>query len=103
MTYQLSISALADPKRRKIVELLRSGPQNVAQLAGHMPISRPAVSQHLKILSDAGLLAVTPSGTRRIYRLEPTGADDLRAYLDRLWGDALSAFKIHIEKEATSD
>ena len=99
MTYQNEISALADPTRREIIEMLRSGPKNVAQLAGHLPVSRPAVSQHLKILSDAGLLAVTAKGTRRIYRLEATGVDDLRAYLDQLWGGALSAFKYHVEKE----
>ena len=103
MAYSTTISALADPTRRQVVELLSSGPKNVTQLAKQLPVSRPAVSQHLKVLSDAGLLTVKISGTRRIYRLKPDGVNDLRDYLDRLWGDALSAFKDHIEKETDSD
>jgi len=103
MTYHITISALADPTRRQVLELLGAGPQNVAQLARQLPVSRPAVSQHLKVLRDAGLLAVTPQGTSRIYRLVPEGANDLREYLDGLWGDALSAFKAHIEKEPDND
>ena len=103
MPYQSIITALADPSRRDIIEKLRVGPKNVADLAGEMPISRPAVSQHLKILTDAGLLQVTPKGTSRVYRLDPTGADGLRAYLDRMWNDALLAFSAHVEKEANHD
>ena len=103
MTYTTALTALADPTRQSIVELLRSGPQNVAGLAGQMPISRPAVSQHLKILCDAGLLSVTPSGNRRNYALCPDGTKELRAYLDGLWGDALTAFARHVEQEIKDD
>ncbi len=92
MSYQRTIAALADPTRRALIERLRAGPQPVGVLAGGLPISRPAVSQHLKVLSDAGLLLVEPQGTRRLYRLAPKGLDDLRAYLDGLWDDALTDF-----------
>ena len=87
-----AITALADPTRRALIEQLRSGPQPVGRLAEYLPISRPAVSQHLKVLSDAGLLLVEPKGTRRLYRLAPDGLADLRAYLDGLWSDALASF-----------
>ena len=92
MPYEITITALADPTRRALVERLRAGPQAVCALADALPISRPAVSQHLKVLRDAGLLLVEPQGTRRLYRLAPQGLADLRAYLDGLWGDALSGF-----------
>lgn len=86
------IEALADPTRRAIVERLRGGPQPVGVIAGDLPVSRPAVSQHLKVLTDAGLAQVTPRGNRRYYALAPEGVDSLRRYLDRLWDDALTAF-----------
>ncbi|MDJ0827507.1 MAG: metalloregulator ArsR/SmtB family transcription factor [Rhodobacter sp.] len=92
MAYDTAIAALADPTRRALVERLRAGPQPVGVLADDLPISRPAVSQHLKVLSDAGLLEVEPQGARRLYRLAPRGLDELRAYLDGLWDDALSSF-----------
>lgn len=92
MTYEHAIAALADPSRRHIIETLRPGPLPVAQIACGMTISRPAVSQHLKVLSDAGLLAVTVKGNKRFYQLAPQGFDDLRHYLDSLWDDALAAF-----------
>jgi len=92
MTYEDAIAALADPTRRALVERLRAGPMAVQALAQDLPISRPAVSQHLKILSDAGLLLVEARGTRRLYRLAPDGLADLRAYLDGLWSDALAGF-----------
>lgn len=92
MTYEHAIGALADPSRRHIIETLRAGPLPVAQIAGSMTISRPAVSQHLKVLSDAGLLVVTAQGNKRLYQLEPSGFDALRTYLDSLWDDALTAF-----------
>jgi len=78
MTYQLIISALADSSRRAIIEMLRNQPRNVSGLAKMLPISRPAVSQHLKILTDAGLLTVAGNGTSRFYKISPSGADDLR-------------------------
>ena len=92
MSYENAITALADPTRRALIERLRSGPAPVGALAQTLPISRPAVSQHLKVLSDAGLLEVESIGTRRLYRLAPRGLDDLRAYLDGLWDDALTSF-----------
>jgi DNA-binding transcriptional ArsR family regulator len=103
MTYQLAISALADPTRRRILELLRTRPQRVADLAALLPVSRPAVSQHLKILCEAGLLEVTPRGASRIYRLKPEGSDELRAWLDQLWGDALQGFQEYVEQEVKDD
>lgn len=92
MTYEKALTALADPTRRALVERLSSGPRSVGALAADLPVSRPAVSQHLRVLCDAGLLDVTTAGTRRIYRLAPNGPRALRAYLDRLWSDALDAF-----------
>lgn len=87
-----AFAALADPTRRALVERLRAGPLAVGALARGLPISRPAVSQHLRVLSDAGLLLVEPQGTRRLYRLAPDRLRDLRAWLDSLWDDALSNF-----------
>lgn len=87
-----TIEALADPTRRAIVQKLRQGPLPVGVLAADLPISRPAVSQHLRVLFEAGLLHVTPQGTRRLYHLAPDGLDTLRHYLDDLWDDALAAY-----------
>ena len=92
MDYQDAITALADPTRRVIIDRLRGGPLAVGAIAEGMEISRPAVSQHLRVLSDAGLLTVTPSGNRRLYAIAPDGVDELRKYLDSLWDDALTAF-----------
>ncbi|KMW60359.1 Transcriptional regulator, ArsR family [Candidatus Rhodobacter oscarellae] len=96
----MQIAALADPTRRAILAELREAPCTVGRLAAGLPVSRPAVSQHLKVLSDAGLLAVEPHGTRRLYRLAPGGIDELRAYLDALWSDALSSFARRAEEVA---
>ena len=103
MSYETIIAALADPPRRAIVERLRAGPQPVGVLARDLPVSRPAVSQHLKVLSDAGLLIAEPRGTRRLYRLAPKGLDDLRAYLDGLWDDALGSFVRRAEEIARAE
>ena len=92
MTYEMTIAALADPTRRAILDALRTGPLPVGRVAAGLPVSRPAVSQHLKVLSDAGLVAVTCQGTRRLYAIDQCGADDLRRYLDRMWDDALAAY-----------
>ncbi len=100
VTIAPAIEALADPTRRAIVEALRAGPSPVGALAGPLPVSRPAVSQHLRVLTDAGLVEVTPKGTRRYYRLAPGGVDELRRYLDDLWDDALAAFARAAEAEA---
>jgi DNA-binding transcriptional ArsR family regulator len=100
-TYQKRFEALGDRTRWAIVERLAGGPLSVRQLADDLPVSRPAVSQHLKVLGDAGLVTSVPEGTRRIYRLNPAGIDSMRASLDRLWGDALAAFAaaVHETKE----
>ena len=94
-TYQLVLEALAEPTRRGLVERLATGPASVAELASDLPISRPAVSQHLKVLRDAGLVDFDEQGTRNVYRLEPAGLQSLRTWLDRFWQDALGAFETH--------
>lgn len=103
MTYQNSLTALADPTRRRIFESVAAAPSSVGALAGHLPVSRPAVSQHLKALSDAGLVTVTKQGTRNIYAARPEGLADLLRYLDRLWADVLTSFAEDIAKEHPSD
>jgi DNA-binding transcriptional ArsR family regulator len=103
MTYAKILTALADPTRRAIVTALHQGPQNVATLAHSLPVSRPAVSQHLKVLSDAGLLTSRQVGARRIYALAPQGPRALHSYLDQMWGDALAAFGDYIQKEQHID
>lgn len=89
--------ALDDPNRRAIVELLGSGGQSVQQLADALPISRPAVSRHLRLLKDAGLVVEAPQGARRIYRLHDEGVDVVHAYLAQVWGDAVSRFRLVAE------
>ncbi len=98
MTYAIAtpekiIHALADPTRRAIVSSLSQGASAVGQLAKGLPVSRPAVSQHLRILTDAGLLTVTQCGTKRLYQLAPDGVAPLRRYLDLMWNDALASFE----------
>ena len=92
-TYQNGFSALADPTRREIFERLARRPRPVGELAQDLPVSRPAVSQHLKVLRDAGLVTDTKDGSRRLYRVNPEGVAGMRHYLDRFWSDALSAFE----------
>jgi DNA-binding transcriptional ArsR family regulator len=91
------MSALGDPTRRAIFELLADGPQPVGELARQLPVTRPAVSQHLKVLKDAGLVVDRQHGTRRLYQLNPDGVGALRAYFDRFWNHALAAFKNAVE------
>src|SRR5262245_58921202 len=99
MTYQSTrLAALAEPARQRILERLRSGPLPVGEIAAGMPISRPAVSQHLKVLKDSGLVAETRQGTRHFFAIAPEGLGELRAYLDGLWSDALAAFARHVEQ-----
>jgi DNA-binding transcriptional ArsR family regulator len=86
--------ALGDPHRRAIVELLRTGDRSVRELADALPISRPAVSRHLKLLKDAGLVADRAAGTRRLYRLHDEGIEAVQAYLQQVWGDAAARFKL---------
>jgi DNA-binding transcriptional ArsR family regulator len=98
-TYQNGFTALADPTRRAIFERLRSGPRSVGQLAEGLPVSRPAVSQHLRALREAGLVSERREGTRRLYRVEPAGVESLRSYFDAFWADALEAYKQSVERE----
>ena len=93
------LEALGDPTRRSVFERLRDGPLSVAEIARGMPVSRPAVSQHLRVLKGAGLVTDRRDGTRRLYRIEPDGLSELRAYLDRFWDEALANFKEHADSE----
>ena len=97
------IGALGDPTRRAIFERLARGPCSVGELAGELPVSRPAVSQHLRVLKDAGLVFDRADGTRRLYQLDPDGIGALRAYLDRFWTDALAAFKEAAERDTKEE
>jgi DNA-binding transcriptional ArsR family regulator len=94
-----ALTALADPTRRAIFERLAERPCAVGELAKELPVSRPAVSQHLKVLLDAGLVSARSEGSRRIYGIDPDGVGALRAYLDRFWNRALAAFKDAVEQE----
>jgi DNA-binding transcriptional ArsR family regulator len=96
-TYQDGLAALGDPTRRAIFELLAEGPAPVGELAKLLPVSRPAVSQHLRVLKDAGLVRDHAAGTRRVYRIDPEGIAAIRAYLDRFWDRALADFKSFAE------
>jgi DNA-binding transcriptional ArsR family regulator len=98
MAYATALSALADPTRRAVFERLRKGPASVGDLAADLPVSRPAVSQHLKALKLAGLVNDKPSGTRRVYYIDPEGLGELRRWLDQFWDQALESFKQEVEK-----
>lgn len=93
-------AALGDPTRRAIFERLADGPRSVGELARGLPVSRPAVSQHLKVLKDAGLVTDRPDGNRRLYQINADGVGALRAYLDRFWNQSLAAFKRAAEQPA---
>jgi DNA-binding transcriptional ArsR family regulator len=92
--------ALGDPNRRAIVELLRGGDRSVRELADELPISRPAVSRHLRVLKRAGLVSDRPEGTRRLYRLHGEGIEAVRAYLEDVWGQAAARFRLAAENTA---
>src|ERR1700740_2637117 len=98
MAYAISLAVLADPTRRKVFERLRAGPRPVNALAAGLPVSRPAGSQHLKVLKDAGLVEERSEGVRRIYSVRREGLAELRDWLDSFWGDALDAFKLEAER-----
>ena len=98
--YASVIEALADSTRRAVFELLREGPRPVGEIARELPVSRPAVSQHLRVLKEAGLVTERKDGTRRLYRVEPAGLAELRAYFEGFWSDALAAFKAAAESES---
>lgn len=103
MAYADALTALADPTRRSIVEALREQPRTVGQLAEAQPVSRPAVSQHLRVLESAGLVSVEPRGNRRLYFIKRDGLDELRQYLDIFWADVLTAYGDEIARRATNE
>lgn len=94
------LDALGDPTRRAVFERLAAGPRAVGELAEGLPVSRPAVSQHLRVLKDAGLVVDRAVGTRRLYQANPEGLEVLRAYLDRFWDRALASFQAEVERVA---
>jgi DNA-binding transcriptional ArsR family regulator len=97
VTYGIALQCLSDPTRRRVFERLRSGPQSVGVLAAGLPVSRPAVSQHLKALKAAGLVIDRSEGTRRVYYIDPDGLGELRRWIDEFWDDALESFKHEAE------
>jgi DNA-binding transcriptional ArsR family regulator len=103
MTYtNAAFAALGDPTRREIFERLGNGPRSVGELARDLPVSRPAVSQHLRQLKEAGLVTDRAEGTRRVYQIDPEGLGALRQWLDRFWDAALAAFKDTADKDEGS-
>ena len=102
MSYDKALTALADPTRRQLFEMLANEPTNVAKLAAHFPISRPAISQHLKILQDAQLVTARPHGAKRVYTIDLTGLEAIRTYLEGFWDDALGAFAAEIQRQNKS-
>ena len=97
------LDALGDPTRRRILEVVRDGARPVGEIARHVPVSRPAVSQHLRVLKEAGLVRDRQEGTRRLYAVDPNGLSALRAYLETFWDTALAAFKETAEAEETEE
>ena len=95
--------ALGDPNRRAIVELLGGGDRSVQELANELPISRPAVSRHLRLLKEAGLVTDRAEGTRRLYRLHDEGIEAVRGYLEQVWGDAAARFRLLVENLPEDD
>ena len=96
-TYGKAFTALGDPTRRAIFEQLRTGPRSVGELAASLPVSRPAVSQHLQVLRAAGLVSDRKDGTRRLYRVAPEGVAELRDYVNGFWDEVLAEFKDRVE------
>lgn len=99
MTYEKALTALADPTRRALFEMVASQPNNVTSLAKHFPVSRPAISQHLKVLQDAGLVKAEALGTKRMYQIDHAGLEAIRTYLSQFWDDALGAFAAEIQRQ----
>lgn len=100
MTYISALTALADPTRRAVFERLRKGPRAVGEIAEGLPVTRPAVSQHLKVLKEARLVTAYRDGVRQFYAIDTQGLSALRDYLDGFWDEALGAFKAYAEKDA---
>jgi DNA-binding transcriptional ArsR family regulator len=103
MTYAFALTALADPTRRRVFEKLRAGPRSVGAIAAGLPVSRPAVSQHLRVLRNAGLVDDRAVGTRRVYFIDPRGLGELRAWLDQFWDQSLAAFQTEVERGGTRE
>lgn len=103
MAYGYAIAALADPTRRAVFESLRGGPKPVVEIARGLPVSRPAVSQHLRVLRQAGLVSERREGTRHFYSVDGEGLTELREYFEEFWQEALNAFKTAAEAEAVND
>ena len=103
MAYAEVLRALADPTRRHILEALRKRPRTVTELATDQPVSRPAVSQHLKVLEGASLVRVEPRGNRRLYSVRRDGLDELRRYLERFWSDVLDAYSAEIARRVKDE
>jgi DNA-binding transcriptional ArsR family regulator len=101
-TYEEAMNALGDPTRRRIFDQLAQGPKPVGELARGLPVSRPAVSQHLRVLKNAGLVTEWPEGTRRVYRVNPSGVIALRAYFEAFWDRALVSFQDEAEQTERS-
>jgi DNA-binding transcriptional ArsR family regulator len=97
--YEDCLAALADPTRRAVFELLGDGPRAVGEVAAELPVSRPAVSQHLRVLKDAGLVVDRAEGNRRLYALNPAALEELRSYVEIFWARALAGFKDAVEKK----
>lgn len=102
MSYVQVLTALADPTRRSILESLRDAPRTVGELAANRPVSRPAVSQHLKVLEEARLVRGKPQGNRRLYSVRRDGLEELRGYLESFWSDVLNAYGAEIERRLAS-
>ena len=103
MNYGTALDALGDETRRQVLATLRSGPRSVGAIAAEVPVSRPAVSQHLKILQGAGLVTHERAGTRRLYRVDLDALAGLRAFFDAFWDEALAAFKQAAEKQKEAE
>ena|SRR5512143_2323740 len=99
MAYANAFAALADDTRREVFERLARGPRSVGELAEGLPVSRPAVSQHLKVLKEAGLVTDRAEGAKRVYQIDPAGLGPVRAWLDRFWDQALEAFQAEVEAD----
>ncbi|HVE97833.1 MAG TPA: metalloregulator ArsR/SmtB family transcription factor [Mycobacteriales bacterium] len=96
MSYESVLDALGDGTRRRLVEQLRGGPRSVTELAAAFPVSRPAISKHLRVLSECGLVTHETSGTRNLYRLDPRGLAELRRWTEQFWDDVLGSFADHV-------
>ncbi len=99
MSYQATLEILADPTRRTLVERMRSGPRSVSDLAEGLPVSRPAVSKHLRLMREAGVVRMTEDGTRNFYELDLRTLDEVRSYLDSFWDASLASFKAAAESD----